>query len=88
MVYDVTSNITQLAERRETSGVVPSTNTHAASTLLRRYAEVHAANNNGTEVCSILPAVRELLQNLVLPTDSVGQTAQQVAQVSVFAYKS
>lgn len=82
MVYDVTSNITQLAERRETSGVVPSPTTNAVSTLLRRFAETHAANSNGTDVCSIYPAVREILLNLVLPT-TTGQAAQQVPQVSV-----
>lgn len=82
MVYDVTSNITQLAERRETSGVVPSTSTHAAGTILRRFAELHSAKNSGTDVCSILPAVRELLDNLVLPTDNVGQLTQQTPQVT------
>lgn len=59
MVYDVKSNITQLAERREQTGVNQSPAMNAVSVLLRRFAEFGNVNE-----CTIFPAVRDLLMNL------------------------
>lgn len=61
MVYDVSSNITQLAERRE-QPQSPAMN--AVSVLLRRFAEYANLNE-----CTIFPAVRELLTNLQWSND-------------------
>lgn len=60
-IYDISSNITQLADKNAASvpGVV------VASQLLKQFMQFQ---NNMTE-CSIFPAIRELLFNLVLPTD-------------------
>lgn len=80
MVFDVSSNITQLAERRETGGFTQSMSTAAVSNMLRRFAEYSAHQNNE---CSIFPAVRDLLMNLTLPNEpqpppqSVHQQQQQ-----------
>lgn len=62
LVYDVTTNITQLAEKRD-SGPAPAMT--AASQLLKHFAQFQT---NHTE-CSLFPAVRELLMNLVLPSE-------------------
>lgn len=62
MVYDLHSNITQLAEKREHP---QSPSVIAVGSLLRRFAEYSA--NQGQ--CSLFPAVRELLINLQLPND-------------------
>lgn len=62
MVYDLSSNITQLAERRE-QPQTPAAN--AASALLRRFAEFGVPHGQ----CSLFPAVRDLLMNLQLPND-------------------
>uniref|UniRef100_A0A1I8PUW4 Mediator of RNA polymerase II transcription subunit 14 n=1 Tax=Stomoxys calcitrans TaxID=35570 RepID=A0A1I8PUW4_STOCA len=61
MVYDLSSNLTQLAEKREQ---VQSPAAQTASSLLRRFSEcaVHGQ-------CSLFPAVRDLLINLQLPND-------------------
>lgn len=60
-IYDISSNITQLADKNAASvpGVV------VASQLLKQFMQFQS---NMTE-CSIFPAIRELLFNLVLPTD-------------------
>lgn len=65
MVYDVSSNITQLAERRETGGFIQSISTSAVSNMLRRFAEYSPHHGE----CSIFPAVRDLLMNLTLPNE-------------------
>ena len=61
MVYDVNSNITQLAERREQQLVA----TNAVSHQLRRFADYGVQPNE----CSLFPAIRDLLANLVLPPE-------------------
>lgn len=62
MVYDLTSNITQLVERREQ---VQSPAMNAASALLRRFTEFSVQHGQ----CSLFPAVLDLLTNLQLPND-------------------
>ncbi|XP_072757174.1 mediator of RNA polymerase II transcription subunit 14 isoform X4 [Anoplolepis gracilipes] len=59
-VYDVNTNLTQLAERRDLSPAIT-----AASMQLKRFAEYGA---NQSE-CSLFPAVRDLLANFTLPSD-------------------
>ncbi|CAL1677681.1 unnamed protein product [Lasius platythorax] len=59
-VYDVTTNLTQLAERRDLSPAIT-----AASMQLKRFAEYGA---NQSE-CSLFPAVRDLLTNFTLPSE-------------------
>lgn len=61
-IYDVNTNLTQLAEKRE-AGTVPGMT--AASQLLKHFAQFQS---NISE-CSIFPALRELLLNLVLPSE-------------------
>ncbi|XP_066584073.1 mediator of RNA polymerase II transcription subunit 14 isoform X2 [Prorops nasuta] len=61
LVYDVSTNLTQLAEKRDPS---PASATAAASLLLKRFAEYA----NPSE-CSLFPAVRDLLANLTLPSE-------------------
>ncbi|RLU24369.1 hypothetical protein DMN91_002457 [Ooceraea biroi] len=62
-VYDVTTNLTQLAERRDLSPPPPAIT--AASMQLKRFAEYGA---NQSE-CSLFPAVRDLLANFTLPSE-------------------
>ncbi|XP_046397458.1 mediator of RNA polymerase II transcription subunit 14 [Ischnura elegans] len=62
LVYDVSTNLTQLAEKREPG---PASATTAASLQLKRFAEF----GGGGEACSLFPAVRDLLANLTLPSD-------------------
>lgn len=62
MVYDVSSNITQIAERRDP---VQSIATSAASHQLRRFAEYPTHHGE----CSLFPAVRDLIMNLTLPNE-------------------
>lgn len=62
LVYDVSSNVTQLAEKRDSgaaSGIA------AASMQLKRFAEF--GQHSGE--CSLFPAVRDLLANLTLPSE-------------------
>lgn len=61
LIYDVTTNHTQLAEKRETP---PALGVAQASTLLKHFAQYQTNND-----CSIFPALREVLVNLVLPTE-------------------
>nr|XP_015839661.1 PREDICTED: mediator of RNA polymerase II transcription subunit 14 [Tribolium castaneum] len=70
-IYDVNSNMTQLAEKRE-AGTVPGM--AAASQLLKHFAQFQS---NISE-CSIFPALRELLLNLVLPTEPQQSPAPQI----------
>ncbi|TMW50711.1 hypothetical protein DOY81_004211 [Sarcophaga bullata] len=62
MVYDLSSNLTQLAEKREQ---VQSPAAVAASSLLRRFSEYGVQHGQ----CSLFPAVRDLLTNLQLQND-------------------
>ncbi|XP_044010712.1 mediator of RNA polymerase II transcription subunit 14 isoform X2 [Aphidius gifuensis] len=62
LVYDVSTNLTQLAEKRDPG---PATATAAASIQLKRFADY--SNIHGE--CSLYPAVRDLLQHLTLPSE-------------------
>lgn len=67
LVFDITTNITQLAEKRD-PGPFPAMN--AASQLLKHFAQFQTSQLE----CSIFPAVRELLMNLVLPSEPPQQS--------------
>ncbi|XP_008554086.1 mediator of RNA polymerase II transcription subunit 14 [Microplitis demolitor] len=77
LVYDISTNITQLAEKRDPG---PASATAAASMQLKRFAEYA----NPSE-CSLFPAIRDLLTNLTLPSEppvipqGVTSAASQVA---------
>lgn len=60
LVYDVQTNMTAVAEKRDT---VPMPGLTAASQLLKHFATYHHGE------CSLFPAVRELLLNFVLPSE-------------------
>nr|NP_612041.2 mediator complex subunit 14, isoform A [Drosophila melanogaster]Q9W0P8.4 RecName: Full=Mediator of RNA polymerase II transcription subunit 14; AltName: Full=Mediator complex subunit 14; AltName: Full=dRGR1 [Drosophila melanogaster]AAF47395.4 mediator complex subunit 14, isoform A [Drosophila melanogaster]AGW25608.1 FI21204p1 [Drosophila melanogaster] len=62
IVYDIQTNVTQLAER---TGQVISPTMTAASTLLRRFAEFNAQQNQ----CTLFPAITDLLTNLQLAAE-------------------
>lgn len=62
LVYDISTNITQLAEKRDPG---PGPATAAASTQLKRFAEY----SPNLPDCSVYPAVRDLLTNLTLPSE-------------------
>ncbi|XP_075216285.1 mediator complex subunit 14 isoform X2 [Lycorma delicatula] len=62
LVYDVNNNLTQLAEKRDPG---PATAISAASMQLKRFLECNPMHNE----CSLFPAVRDLLANLVLPSE-------------------
>lgn len=70
MVYDLNTNITQLAERREQ---VQSPSAIAASAQLRKFTTERGAQYIE---CSLFPAVRDLLTNLTLPSEVVQQGNQ------------
>ncbi|XP_058460254.1 mediator of RNA polymerase II transcription subunit 14 [Malaya genurostris] len=74
MVYDMTVNHTQLAERREQ--VTPQL-TSAVSAHLRRFVECTVLQPGE---CSLFPAVRDLLMNLTLPNEQPppGQMPNQI----------
>ncbi|KAG8232291.1 hypothetical protein J437_LFUL011232 [Ladona fulva] len=77
LVYDISTNLTQLAEKREPG---PASATTAASLQLKRFAEF----GGGGEACSLFPAVRDLLANLTLPSDpQQAVTPGQVASPGV-----
>lgn len=77
IIYDINSNITQLAERREP---VPSGTTNAISHLLKRFFADYPTHSPMGE-CSLFPAVRDLVMNLTLPNETPPQ--QQHHQVSI-----
>lgn len=62
LIYDTGTNVTQLAEKRETGSLPAMT---AASQLLKHFSQFQS---NITE-CSVFPAIRELLINLTLPSE-------------------
>lgn len=62
LVYDVSTNMTQVAEKRD-PGLAPATT--AANLQLKRFSEFAASQSE----CSLFPAVRDLLANLVLPSE-------------------
>lgn len=62
VIYDVATNITQLAEKREP---VQSMVTTAASNQLRRFSDFGSIPNE----CSLFPAIRDLMINLALPNE-------------------
>jgi hypothetical protein len=69
LVYDVSTNITQLAEKRDPG---PASATTAASLQLKRFAEFGVSHNE----CSLFPAVRDLLCTLSLPSESQAQVRE------------
>lgn len=73
IIYDISSNITQLAERREpvTSGA-----TSAISHLLKRFFADYPTHLGD---CSLFPAVRDLVMNLTLQNEP--QPPPQIHQV-------
>jgi len=66
LVYDVSTNLTQLAEKRDPG---PASATTAASLQLKRFADFGVSHNE----CSLFPAVRDLLCSLSLPSESQAQ---------------
>uniref|UniRef100_A0A1B6C077 Mediator of RNA polymerase II transcription subunit 14 n=1 Tax=Clastoptera arizonana TaxID=38151 RepID=A0A1B6C077_9HEMI len=64
LVYDVNTNITQLAAEKRDPGL--ATGTAAANAQLKRFLDVSLSMHNE---CSLFPAVRDLLSNLVLPSE-------------------
>ncbi|CAB3376625.1 Hypothetical predicted protein [Cloeon dipterum] len=64
LVYDIVSNITQLALKQELNQVITSV-VAAAHMQMKRFSETHA----GYEQCSLLPAIRDLLANMVMPNE-------------------
>lgn len=72
LIYDVSTNITQLAEKRDPG---PASAITAASHQLKRFAEYPNMNE-----CSLFPAVRDLLANLVLPSEQQQMQHQQMTQ--------
>lgn len=81
MVYDGQSNITQLAERRDAALSMAMT---AVSMQLRRFSNEFGP----TGECSIFPAVRDLLINLVTqnepqPPQPPSQSGQMQSPVSI-----
>lgn len=69
LVYDVSTNMTQVAEKRD-PGLAPATT--AANLQLKRFSEFAASQSE----CSLFPAVRDLLANLVLPSEPPTQVSQ------------
>ncbi|XP_074034115.1 mediator complex subunit 14 isoform X2 [Leptinotarsa decemlineata] len=62
-IYDISANVTTLAEKRDTGGIVPAMT--AASQLLKHFSQYQSNMNE----CSVFPAIRDLLMNLTLPSD-------------------
>jgi len=62
LVYDVTTNTTQIAEKRDSA---TASSISAASMQLKRFAEY----GQHTGECTLFPAVRDLLANLTLPSE-------------------
>lgn len=60
-VYDINSNLTQIAEKRDT----PLIHVATASMHLKRFAEYGISHNE----CSIFPAVRDILANLMIGSE-------------------
>ncbi|XP_053690334.1 mediator of RNA polymerase II transcription subunit 14 [Sabethes cyaneus] len=81
MVYDMTVNHTQLAERREQ---VTQQLTSAVSAHLRRFVECTVLQPGE---CSLFPAVRDLLMNLTLPNEQPppGQMPNQIGPMGGMA---
>ncbi|XP_023219267.1 mediator of RNA polymerase II transcription subunit 14-like [Centruroides sculpturatus] len=63
IVYDMNSNTTQLADRRDPASLSPTAPISIIRNTLKRFSDY---NPQPTE-CSIYPAIRELLTNLVIP---------------------
>lgn len=65
LVYDISMNTTQLADKRDTGSASAGV---AASLQLKRFSE-YSQNPNE---CTIFPAIRDLLMNLTLPSETQG----------------
>lgn len=73
LVYDLTTNLLSLAEKRDAGGPWIG----AASMHLKRFAEYTTIHSE----CSIFPAVRDLLANLTLPSEPPVLTQQVVGSM-------
>lgn len=62
LIYDIGSNVTTLAEKRE-AGANPAMT--AVSQMLKHFTQFQSNINE----CSVFPAIRELLSNLTLPSE-------------------
>ncbi|KAI8429987.1 hypothetical protein MSG28_000441 [Choristoneura fumiferana] len=61
LVYDVQSNVTQLADKRDSQPHLIAVNLH-----LKRFSEFNQSHGE----CTLWPAVRDLLTNFTLPQDA------------------
>ncbi|XP_066259212.1 mediator of RNA polymerase II transcription subunit 14 isoform X2 [Euwallacea similis] len=73
LIYDITGNMTQLAEKRDIGSPPAMT---AASQVLRHFCQMQA----GTVECTVFPALREILMNLTFPSDPQQPNPQQGVQ--------
>ncbi|XP_076370105.1 mediator complex subunit 14 isoform X1 [Tachypleus tridentatus] len=63
ILYDINNNVTQLWDRRGHSSLSPTDPLSVIGNMLRRFNEYNPPQGE----CSIYPALRELLTNLVIP---------------------
>lgn len=63
ILYDIANNVTQMAEQRSPGAPPPTQASVAVNNMLKRFTEYASKPSE----CSILPAVRELMTNLVVP---------------------
>lgn len=88
LVYDVSTNLTQLAELRDSAatnrslaGANPLAQT--ANMMLKRFAEFGHSLGLQPGECSIFPAIRDVLSNLTMPNEPqplAGNMQQQQQQ--------
>ena len=81
LVYDLNTNVTQLAERRDANTAPGSGNPVAqtASMMLKRFYEYNAMQAD----CSIFACIRELLTSLTLPNEPPSMNAMQQPTMNV-----
>ncbi|XP_026466667.1 mediator of RNA polymerase II transcription subunit 14 isoform X2 [Ctenocephalides felis] len=77
LVYDVSTNLTQLAEKRDPGPVTALT---AASNQFKRFSDSMQFSNPNE--CSVFPAIRDMLANFVLPNDPPQLINPQIVGVS------
>lgn len=78
LVYDNTTKVTQLAERRDVQSMVATTVNHQ----LRRFAEFSNVQNMQQD-STLFAAVRDLLMNLTLPNEPQPPPTQMQNPVGV-----
>ncbi|XP_059480317.1 mediator of RNA polymerase II transcription subunit 14 isoform X2 [Neocloeon triangulifer] len=76
LVYDLHTNITQLAQKQDQNQVHPPAFA-AANLQMKRFADYHA--NANLDQCSVFPALRDLMANLVLPNEPPPMMAPMAA---------